>query len=88
MVEQNNSDLHEGEKYLEMLGLSHLADREVTAAGRVFQARDFLDVCGDHARPMLAGFETLAPDDPRYETTRNALRGFISNFVEAPTPGS
>jgi hypothetical protein len=75
---------HEGDKYLRLLGLSHLADKEINAGDRTIEARDFLEVCGEHARPMLVGFETLSTDDPRYEPTREALRGFISQFVEKP----
>lgn len=73
---------HEGEKYLRMLGLEHLAGR--TIPGRTEQVRDFLDICGDHSRPMLAGFETLSPDDPRYEPVRDALRTQITQFLDIP----
>jgi hypothetical protein len=70
---------HEGERYLRLLGLEHLADESIP--GRTEQVRDFLDICGDHARPLLVGLESLNPDDPRYAPTRNALRGYISQFV-------
>lgn len=73
---------HEGERYLRLLGLEHLADE--TIPGRTERVRDFLDICGDHARPLLVGLESLNPDDPRYTPTRNALRGYISQFV-SPT---
>jgi len=72
-------DEHEGEKYLKLLGLEHLADEPIP--GRTEQVRDFLDICGDHARPLLVGLESLSPDDPRYNPTREALRGYISQFV-------
>lgn len=71
---------HEGERYLRLLGLAHLANE--TIPGRTEQVRDFLDICGDHARPLLVGLETLDPNDPRFALTRNALRGFISQFVK------
>lgn len=77
---------HEGEKYLRLLGLEHLADREITAADRTMQARDFLDICGEHARPMLVGFEAMSPDDPRYETIKNTLRGVIGQYVGEDSP--
>lgn len=70
---------HEGERYLRLLGLEHLADEAIP--GRTEQMRDFLDICGDHARPLLVGLESLSPDDPRYTPTRDALRGYISQFV-------
>ncbi len=77
---------HEGDKYLRLLGLEHLADREITTADGTIQARDFLDVCGEHARPMLVGFETMSPDNPRYETTKNTLRGVIGQYVGEDSP--
>ena len=75
---------HEGERYLRLLGLGHLAGVEIVAGGKTLPARDFLDICGEHALPILAGFETMSPDDPRYESTRAALQGVISQFVEPP----
>ena len=77
---------HEGEKYLRLLGLDHLADREITTDDRTMQARDFLDICGEHARPMLVGFEAMSPDDPRYETIKNTLRGVIGQYVGEDNP--
>lgn len=73
---------HEGERYLRLLGLEDLADHEITTTSGTIQARDFLDVCGEHARPMLVGFEAMSQDDPRYEATKTALRGVISQYVE------
>lgn len=76
---------HEGERYLRLLGLSHLAHVEIPVGDRTLQARDFLDICGDHARPLLDKFGNLPPEDPRYEPTRAALQGVISQFVENPS---
>lgn len=78
---------HEGERYLRLLGREHLADREVATAGGTIQAKDFLDICGEHARLILVGFEAMNTDDPRYETTRKALRGLIDQYVEGDNPG-
>jgi hypothetical protein len=76
---------HEGERYLRLLGLSHLADVEIVVGDRTLQTRDFLDICGDHARPLLDNFGSLPPEDPRYESTRAALQSVISQFVEQPS---
>jgi hypothetical protein len=70
---------HEGEKYLRLLGLEDLADQQIP--GNTLQVRDFLDICGEHARPLLVGLESLSHEDPRYEPTRQALRNYISQFV-------
>ncbi len=79
---------HEGERYLRLLGLEHLADRDIATASGTIQARDFLDVCGEHARPMLVGFEAMSTDDPRYEATKNALKGVIGQYVEGDSSSS
>lgn len=85
--EQLDGQEHEGERYLRLLGLEYLADRRIaTADGTIIQARDFLDVCGEHARPMLVGFEAMSPNDPRYNATRKALRNVIGQYVGEHPP--
>lgn len=84
MERAGGQEEHEGERYLRLLGLDHLADVQVTAGGRDMEARDFLDICGEHARPLLVGFANMSSEDPRYEPTRNALRGMITKFVQPP----
>jgi hypothetical protein len=70
-------------------GLEDLADREIqTRDGGVIKARDFLDVCGEHARPLLVGFEAMSSDDPRYEPTKLALQSIISQYIEGDIPGN
>lgn len=76
---QTDNQGHEGEKYLQLLGLEDLADQQIP--GRTELVRDFLDICGEHARPLLVGLESLSPDDPRFEPTREALKGYVSQFV-------
>lgn len=71
----------EGEKYLGMLGLGHLAEQPIPGKPHL-RMKDFLDICGDRALPLLVGLESLGADDPRYEPTREALRGYISQFTE------
>ena len=81
---QNVEQEHEGDKYLRLLGLEDLADQQIP--GRPQQMRDFLDICGEHARPLLVGLESLDPNDPRFEPTRSALRSYITQFVEPQSP--
>lgn len=83
MESQPNEPIeHEGEKYLRLLGLVDMADKPVEYRGQTMQARDFLEICGEHARPMLVGFETLDSTDPRYEPTKLALQNSIMKFIE------
>ncbi len=81
MEQERPQQEHEGEKYLKLLGLEKLADLQIQ--GRPEKMRDFLDICGEHARPLLVGLESLEPDDPRFIPTRDALRGYISKFVSS-----
>ena len=79
---------HEGERYLGMLGLGHIAGQPIPGRPGL-QMRDFLEICGEHARPLLAGLESLSVEDSRYGSTRGTLRGYISQFVgqQAPSEG-
>ncbi len=77
---------HEGEHYLRLLGLEEYADHEIVTASGVIPVRDFLDICGEHARPVLAGFESLSPEDPRYEPTKGILRDMIGTYVNGGSP--
>lgn len=72
----------EGEKYLRLLGLDHLADKQIP--GRQERVRDFLDICGEEARPTLIEFEYLSPDDPNYGIVRGVLRDRIAQYIEIP----
>lgn len=82
-MEKHKHSEHEGDHYLRLLDLDHLANNDIETARGTIKARDFLDICGQHARPMLVGFEMMRTDDPRYEATKAALRGLISQYVEA-----
>jgi hypothetical protein len=75
---------NEGEYYLDLLEIGHLANQTIPSYG--IPAKDFLDVCGEHARPMLVGLNSLDRDDPRFEKTRNALQGYIQQFLEPLAP--
>jgi hypothetical protein len=72
---------HEGEKYLRLLGLDHLADQLIP--GRDMQVRDFLDIDGERERalPVLIGFESLGPDDPRKGQVRKILRDRVAQHL-------
>lgn len=72
---------------LDTLGLSALANVELTVRGETVKVRDFLtedflgDVCGDHAAAMLIGFKGLTPNHPKYQTFREALRTTVLHYV-------
>lgn len=72
---------HEGERYLRMLGLEEFAEHPIDTPEGEKPAKDFLEICGEHARPILVGFESMDQNDPRYEATKNALRGLIGQYI-------
>ena len=82
-----SGEQHLGEHYLELLGLGHRADEQLP--GRPQRARDFLEICGEHALPALMVLEQMDPADPDYEPTLAALRGSVEQFLapEAPAEG-
>ena len=70
----------EGLHYLKLLELDHLAHQQIPGYG--IPVKDFLDICGEHARPMLVGLDNLDRNDPRFAPTLQALQGFITQFVQ------
>jgi len=67
----------EGVKYLHLLGLGHLVGQEITVRDTTIQAENFLQVCGEHARPFLMGLEASlnTPDNTsEAQEFRDALR--------------
>ena len=87
-MEQIGQPEHEGEKYLRLLGLDHLAGQEISTGNGVIQARDFLEICGEHALPYLVGFESMSPEDPRYDAMKGALQKSISQYIGIETAGA
>ena len=75
---------HEGLHYLEVLGLEQYA--QVTSPKYGIPIQDFLDVCGDHARPFLTGLDSLDREDPDFIEGRNTLRQYVmANFIPENT---
>lgn len=72
----------EGEKYLRILGLGHLANEAITVGNKTIQAKDFLEICGEQARPVFVGLETITSKDPRYEPTVTALRELVLRYID------
>ena len=79
---------HNGEWYLNLLELGDLADTDIPVQGKVIKGRDFLDICGEHAVPMLEGFNAMDQDDPKREPTLLALQNVIRGYIEPASPPS
>lgn len=71
----------EGERYLDMLGLKEMADRDIKTRDGLVKARYFLDICGPHALPAFKGFEQMDPDDPSYELAKSALADMVMGYI-------
>lgn len=76
----------EGERYLVALDLAHLADKEISTSRGTIPAKDFLKVCGEHARPVLKGFAGMSPTHPRYRATKKTLQSMIGKYIEGDQP--
>ncbi len=67
--------------YLQKLGLEELADTVIQTENGPVEARDFLDICGDDARPHLETFAALDQNDPRYAPIKQALRSIVMGYM-------
>ena len=81
---ENGQEEHEGERYLNLIGRGHFADRDIVMRGVHRKARDFLEdkVCAAEARPAFAGLETLGPDDPLREDMIKALQETVAAYLD------
>jgi len=78
----------EGERWLELIGYGHLKGQPTgyEIDGQPVFAEQFDRLCGEHARPIFAGLETLDPQDPRYEKFIGvAQKAFQSYFGPVET---
>lgn len=59
----------DGERWLELIGYGHLKGQPTgyEIDGQPVLAEEFDKLCGEHARPVFAGLESLSPQDPRYD---------------------
>ncbi len=80
---------HEGERYLALLGLSDAADQTFTHQGKVYETRDFLEICGKTARPVLQYLEGLDQSDPKSGFTEKVtvLRDAIRQYIQGDKTG-
>ncbi len=73
---------HEGERFLDSIGYLDRADEPVRLRdGRIIEARDFLDACGEHARPTIETYQNLGTDHPQYKAYRSALRAMVDGYI-------
>lgn len=72
----------EGAKYLRMLDLGDIADMPIPSHPDL-RMDQFLEIPGEGERalPVLKGFESLNPDDPRYVQIKGVLRTEIAKYV-------
>lgn len=71
----------EGEMFLELLGLEKRAGELIPGQnGKTLV--EFLDICGEHARPWLTGLAALPKDHPDYNLLRNACLEQIKEFLK------
>ncbi len=78
----HDEEAHEGEKYLALLGLGHLADQPITTDthGTIY-AKDFMTICEAHAKPAFVAFEAMDPANPDYEMYKSALSKMVTHYI-------
>ena len=80
---ENGQGEHEGEHYLNLIGLGDFADQDIVMHGVTRKARDFLEdeACAAEARPALVGFERLSHDDPLREASFTILHKRVAAYL-------
>ncbi len=80
-MENLKNSAEEGQNFLNLLGLGNLGGNPIPGySGK--KMNQFLDICGENARPLIEGFKSLSPDDPKYQTTKELLSEYILKFVQ------
>lgn len=84
-VEQSGTgeQIRDGAYWLRALGADELLGQTVNG----IPAEDFLDVCGEHARPLLEGWAAMDPKDPLYDQFKNLLLNKIHEQLGIKEPG-
>lgn len=81
-------EVHEGQHYLDLLDLGHVGDQQMMTSQGPTEARNFLDVCGEHSHNALRGFALMDPQDPMYAQMKEFLRGAVGKYVNIEEPSA
>lgn len=71
----------EGDEYLDMLGFSDLADEPIPSRPDL-KWREFMQICGEHARPAFVALKAIGPDHPLYARGVEELRTRVRELVD------
>lgn len=72
----------EGERWLELMGYGHLKGQPTgySIDGVPVLAEEFTKLCGDYARPLFIGLESLDVNDPMYVPAIELVRKKFSKY--------
>ena len=79
----------DGERWLELIGYGHLKGQPTgfeTDDGEPVLAEQFDTLCGEHARPIFVGLETIDPKDPRYDVFIGVAQKAFQKFFGPVEP--
>jgi hypothetical protein len=77
----------EGERWLEIMGYGHLKGQPTgySIDGVPVLAEEFTKLCGDYARPLFIGLESLDVNDPMYipavELVRKKFKKYFGSLT-------
>lgn len=75
----------EGERWLELMGYGHLKGQPTGyfKDGVPVLAEEFTELCGDYARPLFIGLESLDINDPRYIPAVELVRKKFKQYFDS-----
>ena len=80
-MENLKNSAEEGQNFLNLLDLGNLGEKQIPGyPGKT--ANQFLDICGEKARPLIEGFKSMSLDDPNYQKSKELLSKYILKFVQ------
>ena len=79
----------DGVRWLKLLGYEDQLGKPLEGRvieGRQLLAEDFPELCGEHAIPVMHGFEAMPSDHPNYDTMKNRLREKVASYLNLADP--
>lgn len=82
--ESETTEKPDGERWLELIGYGHLKGQPTgfVRDGKSVLAEEFDTLCGEWARPIFVGLESLDPNDPDYNAYIEVVREKFDSYFQ------